>query len=335
MTVQSLGDQARAFAMQSASSRIKTTLATLTAELSSGEVSDLGARLDGNTQKLAGIEARLAMLAQFQDNAAEAATQAAGVQNVLGAVHAASEKLGQSLYIDPEPSTNDLMIARSAEAAATLQALVGQLNSSVGQRFLFSGANSDTPPLVSSDAILSSLHPWLAGSFTASDVAQAVASWFDAAQGAGGFMDMAYKGSAGGQATLIGEGSTIALTTTALSPAIRDTLKGLATAALAGTHFASDPQQGRELLRISGKMLLDNSFALTAERSQVGYSQQVIESARTEGQAAIATLQLARNAAREADPFATSTAISDAETKLQTLYSVIGRLSRLKLADYV
>ena len=38
MTVQSIGDQARAFAMQSASSRIKTTLATLTAELSSGEV---------------------------------------------------------------------------------------------------------------------------------------------------------------------------------------------------------------------------------------------------------------------------------------------------------
>ena len=53
MTVQSIGDQARAFAMQAASNRIKTTLATLTDELSSGEVADLGARLQGNTQDLA------------------------------------------------------------------------------------------------------------------------------------------------------------------------------------------------------------------------------------------------------------------------------------------
>ena len=32
---------------------------------------------------------------------------------------------------------------------------------------------------------------------------------------------------------------------------------------------------------------------------------------------------------------ATSTALSDAEAKLQTLYSVIGRLSQLKLVDYL
>ena len=37
MTVQSIGDQARAFAMQAASSRIKTTLATLTGDAARGE----------------------------------------------------------------------------------------------------------------------------------------------------------------------------------------------------------------------------------------------------------------------------------------------------------
>ena len=36
MNVNSLGDQARAFALQAASNRIKTTLATLSDELSSG-----------------------------------------------------------------------------------------------------------------------------------------------------------------------------------------------------------------------------------------------------------------------------------------------------------
>ncbi|WP_207101782.1 hypothetical protein [Paracoccus shandongensis] len=334
MTVQSIGDQARAFAMQSASSRIKTTLATLTAELSSGEVADLGARLGGNTQNLAGIEARLAMLAQFKNNAAEAAAHAKGMQDALTAVQSATEKLGQGLYIEPASPTDELMTARSAEAASALQTVIGQLNGSVGQRFLFSGMASDTPPLASADAILSELTTLVSGLTTAEDVTQAVSDWFDAPSG--GFADVAYRGGAGGRLMPIGEETTIALTTTALSPAIRDSLKGLATAALIDRGvLRSDPQEGQKLLQGAGKALLDNAPALTAEMSRIGYAQQVIASAQTEGDAASATLQIARNTLREADPFATSTAISDAETKLQTLYTVIGRLSQLKLADYI
>ena len=334
MTVQSIGDQARAFAMQSASSRIKTTLATLTAELSSGEVADLGARLGGNTQNLAGIEARLAMLSQFKSNAAEAAAHTRGMQDALTAIQSATAQLGQNLYTAPAATTDDLMAARSDAAASALQTVIGHLNGSVGQRFLFSGTASDTPPLVSADTILSDLTALVSGLTTAEDVAQAVSDWFDAPSG--GFADLAYHGGAGGQLMPIGEETTITLTTTALSPSIRDSLKGLATAALVGRGaLAANAQEGQELLAGAGKVLMDNSSALTAEMSRIGYAQQVIASAQTEGDAASATLQTARNSLREADPFATSTAISEAETKLQTLYSLIGRLSQLKLADYI
>ncbi|WP_374298570.1 hypothetical protein [Paracoccus sp. (in: a-proteobacteria)] len=336
MTVQSIGDQARAFAMQAASSRIKTTLATLTAELSSGEVADLGARLGGNTRTLAGIEARLAMLAQFKNNAAEAAAHAKGMQDALSAIQGTSESLGRGLYIEPASTTGDLLAARSAEAASGLQAVIGQLNGSVAQRFLFSGTASDTPPLVSADDILSELTAVVSGLTTAGDIVQSVSDWFDASSGAGGFVDVAYRGGTGGQVMPIGEGTTIALTTTALSPSIRDSLKGLATAALIDRGIlATDPQLGRELLQAAGKALLDNSPDLIAEQARVGYAQQVIATSQTEGEAATATLQTARNTLREADPFATSAAISEAETKLQTLYSVIGRLSQMKLADYI
>lgn len=336
MTVQSIGDQARAFAMQAASSRIKTTLATLSAELSSGEVADLGSRLQGNTQVLTGLEARLAMLAQFDRNANEAAAQTKGIQDALMAVQGVAERLGQSLYLEPILVTDDLMAVRSAQAAADLQTVIGQLNGSVGQRFLFSGLQGDTPPLVSADAILGQLTPLVSGLTTAADVSQAVSNWFDAPSGTGGFADVAYHGGIGGQQTPIGEETTITLTTTALSPSIRDSLKGLATAALIDRGaLAANPQQGRELLRIAGKSLLDNSPAVITEMARIGYAQQVISSAQTQGGAAIATLQTARNTMREADPFTTAAAISEAETRLQTLYSVIGRLSQLKLVDYL
>ncbi len=336
MTVQSIGDQARAFAMQAASNRIKTTLATLTAELSSGEVADLGARLQGNTQDLAGIESRLALLAQFKRNAAEAAAQTQGMQDALTSVQAMANDLGQGLYLEPQASTDGLSTARSAEAASALQAAIGQLNGSVGQRFLFSGMRSDTQPLASADTILTALSAQVAGLTTADDVAQAVSDWFDAAPGTGGFADVAYHGGSGGQMMPIGEETTITLTMTALSPAIRDSLKAMATAAMVDRGaLAGNGAEARKLLQGAGKALLDNSPPLIEEMSRLGYAQQVIASAQTEESAATATLQTARNMLREADPLATSAAISDAETKLQTLYSVIGRLSQLKLVDYL
>lgn len=336
MTVQSIGDQARAFAMQAASNRIKTTLATLTAELSSGEVADLGARLQGNTQDLAGIEARLAMLTQFKSNAAEAAAHTQAMQNALTSVQSINEDMGQGLYLEPEATTDGLMAARSAEAASALQAVIGHLNGTAGQRFLFSGAHSDTQPLASADTILTALTAQVAGLTTAGDVSQAVSDWFDAAPGMGGFADTAYYGGQGGQSTPIGEETTITLTTTALSPAIRTSLKGLATAAMLDQGaLAGDRIEGTKLLQAAGKALLENSPPLIAEMSRLGYTQQVIATAQTEGNAASATLQTARNTLREADPLATAAAISDAETKLQTLYSVIGRLSQLKLVDYL
>lgn len=336
MTVQSIGDQARAFAMQAASNRIKTTLATLTAELSSGEVADLGARLQGNTQDLAGIESRLAMLAQFKSNAAEAAAHTQGMQNALTSVRSIIEDMGQGLYLEPQATSDGLMAARSAEAASALQTAIGHLNGTVGQRFLFSGARSDTQPLASADTILTALTAHVAGLTTAQDVSQAVSDWFDAAPGMGGFVDMAYHGGAGGQSTPIGEETTITLTTTALSPSVRDSLKGLATAAMLDRGaLAGDGVEGRKLLQAAGKALLESSPPLIAEMSRLGYTQQVIATAQTEGDAASATLQTARNTLREADPLATAAAISDAETKLQTLYSVIGRLSQLKLVDYL
>lgn len=336
MTVQSIGDQARAFAMQAASTRIKTTMATLTAELSSGEVADLGSRLQGNTQELAGIEARLSMLAQFARNAAEAAAHTQGMQDALTSVQSMTNGLGQGLYLEPEAVTDDLMTARSAQAASVLQAAIGQLNGSVGQRFLFSGTQSDTPPLASADAILTALDAKVAGLTTAEDVARAVSDWFDAPLGMGGFSDVAYHGGSGGQTTPIGEDTAITLTTTALSPAIRDSLKSLATAAMVDrVTLAGNGAEERKLLKAAGKGLLDNSPALIAEMSRVGYAQQVVSTAQTEGTAATATLQTARNTLREADPLATAAALSEAETKLQTLYSVIGRLSQLKLVDYL
>lgn len=337
MTVHSIGDQARAFALQAASNRIKTTLSVLTSELASGEVADLGARLQGNTQGIAEISSRLAMLSQFRQNATEAAAQARGVTDVLDSIRHLTGEVSLNLFVEPAGESETLIAVRSTEAAGAFETVVNRLNGAVGQRYLFAGTQSDVPPLASSAEMLTHLQAVTLGMTTASDIATAVSAWFDAAPGGGGFLDLAYGGSiARGQTLAVGEDTKIILATTAATPAIREQLKGLATAALVSRGALSGQlQEQRELLQQGGKLLLDGSASLASEMAQVGYTQQLIEYAQTEGSAATATLEIMRNEFRQADPYATSTAITEAETHLDALYAVTARLSKLRLVDYL
>lgn len=337
MSVHSIGDQARAFALQAASYRLKTTLGTLTAEMASGEVADIGQRLQGNTQVLNDVETRIAMLGQLNRNASEAALITKGMQDVLEAVGSETGALGLSLVAEPFSETDGLLAMRAEEVANAFETTVARFNRAVGDRFLFSGLNSDAPALAPASDILDALEAAVAGLTTATDVAQAVADWFDAAPGSGGFMDVAYRGTAGQtQRIEIADGEGIGLSTTAATPALRDVLKGLATSALVDRGvLAGQHTERRDLMQRGGQILLDNNSALLGEMGRVGLQQQIIERAQTETSASVATLQISRNHMRSADPYETAGALKQVESQLEALYAVSARLSNLKLVDFL
>lgn len=337
MTTYSIGDQARAFALQTASHRLKVTLATLTEEMASGEVADLGQRLQGNTQILNQIEARIARTDQADRNAAEAASLVGGVLDVMGAIQTQSGSIGLSLVAEPFSETPALVAMRAAEVGATFETVVARLNGAVADRFLFSGLNSDAPPLASATELLDALEVATFGLTSATDVAQAVSDWFDAPAGAGGFLDVAYRGTtAPGQQISVADGQSITLSTTASSPALRDVLKGLATSALVDRGvLAGQYHEQRDLLQRGGQIMLNNTSDLLAEMGRVGQTMQFVERARTENAALRSTLMTTRNNLRAADPYETAGALTQVESQLEALYSVTARLSKLKLVDYL
>lgn len=337
MTIQSIGDQARAFAMQAASHRIKTTLATLTTELSSGEVSDISARLGGNTRDLSLLESRMAMIDQLMTNATEAATLTKTMQDALGAVNDRGAGLASTLALSTTGFDARAIDTGGAEASRVLDATISHLNSATGGRFVFAGTHSNRPPLTQSAQMLDRLQGVVAGLTTAAQITDAVAAWFDAAPGAGGFVDTDYDGSVGQLVQLkIGPQDSIALRTTPLTPAVRDQLKALASAALIERGVLSgDPAGQRDLLRMAGRALLDNQPALVAEMSRIGLDQQIADRAKTEGAAAMATLTTMRNDIRRADPYQTAAALTEAQAQLETLYTVSARLSDLRLVNFL
>ena len=337
MTIHSIGDQARAFALQAASNRIKTTLATLSEELSSGEVKDLSGRLGGNTRILNDIEARLSMVAQYAKNATEASSATQGMQDALVSVNDIGLKLASSWLVEAGNETASTLALHAADASAAFEATVARLNASVGGRYLFAGTHTDQPPVSAAAQILDVLQAAVSGLTSAGDIAAAVSDWFDAAPGAGGYVDMAYAGSIGEtQQVLIGENDSIMLRTNAVSPPLRDQMKALATSALLDRGvLAGNHAERSDLLRRGGGALIANRDALLGEMARVGLNQQLVERAQSETSAAEAALTTARNQLRSADPYQTAAALTESQTQLETLYAVTARLSKLRLVDFL
>ena len=146
MNVNSLGDQARAFALQAASNRIKTTLATLSDELSSGEVKDLSGRLGGNTRVLNDIESRLSMAAQYSRNAREAASLTQGMQDALVSTNDMSVALSSALLSDAGNATVTTLAAHAADAAGVFESTVARFKMPGGARTRPSGVTTPLRP---------------------------------------------------------------------------------------------------------------------------------------------------------------------------------------------
>lgn len=337
MSLNSIGDQARNYAMQQATNRLKTTMTTLTQEMSSGEVADLGQRLEGNTRALNEIEGRLSRTTQLQQNAAEAAVQLQAIQDVFSGVRSVTNDLGVNLLSDPFAASTAQLGTRATEVANALNTVIQRLNGMDSNRYLLSGLASDQPPLVPADQMLDSLEAVTAGLTTADQIGAAIADWFDAPVGAGGFLDNAYRGTTGEGATIpVTERETVQVTTSAAAPAVRDLLKGLATAAILDRGaLAGQTDERAALLRQSGHALVAADAGLLGEMGRVGLEQQAVTRAQTENASVLSTLEVSRNDIRRADPYQTATALTEVQTQIETLFAVTARLSRLNLVDYL
>ncbi|WP_405403428.1 hypothetical protein [Paracoccus sp. Ld10] len=336
MTLNSIGDQARAYALQVASNRIKTTLSTLTQEVASGQVADIGQRVGGNTRALNEIESRIQIAGQLRENGKDAGVRLQAVQDMFGAIRLSTTDLGLALATDSFYS-QAMKDARSTEIGNAFESVIQQLNGTNSNRFLMSGEASDVVPLSDAATILDSLQAIVAPMTTAADIAQAISDWFDSPVGGGGFLDTAYHGTLGQpQRITVGEGVAVEMQTTGASGPVRDLLKGLATAAILNRGvLAGDADETKALLVTAGTLMMAGDSAVLGEMGRVGLAQQTVERAQVTGTTTLNTLERARTDIRSADPFETAAALTEVQSQLESLYAVQARLANLKLVDFL
>lgn len=337
MNLYSTSDQARSLALQMASATAKRRLDVLSQELSSGRVADVPGHLDGNTRLLRSYEQNLSMLDQFQTSAREAAALADVVQNVLGSIGDAVSEIGVSLYSDSPFGSVTAPDLLARDAAAAFDKVVGRLNTQIGGQYVFAGLNLDQPALRPSGEILDELMSQTGGLPTASDVVAFVDDWFDRAPGGGGYLDFAYFGTTGQPRLMpVSESETMAFSVSAASPSVRQALKGLALGALVDRGaLAGDQSESHALLQNAGHVLMDNRRPIASEQGRVGLLQQRIENSISANEAEKSLYQIAQSKLTTADPYDTATALTEAQTKMETIYKLTARLSNLKLVNYL
>lgn len=337
MNYLSVGDMAQAFQMRRHNAALQTHLANLSEEMTTGTRADLAEAVSGDFRVLAGLDRSLATLKAYKTATDEAALVVQTVQSALETSQDLASDLAPSLLSAATGGSPTLVDTTAGDAKQKFATVVSALNTRVADRYLLSGTATDLKPISGADAILAALATATAGQTTASGVAAAVAAWFDAPTGGGGYLDTVYGGASTALAPLqIGPGEEATLDLTAADPAIRDLLEGLALGALVADGILPGDQTGRALLlKTSGEALIASGNDMAALRARIGTTEAQISDAATRNSAESSALDIARTGLIAADPYDTATALEAVQTQIETLYALTARLSRLSLTDYL
>lgn len=301
-------------------------------EVATGTHADLGATLRGDFSPILAIDASLSRLAAYSSTATDAAAQTAAQQSAIAGLSQLVGGVSTSLLGATDVSTPAQINTLASDSRGRLASAIGLLNTQTGGRAVFSGVATDTPPLGSADDLLAALETAAIGATTANQVAAAVTTWFDDPLGFGAF----YQGGAALSPAPIAAGETADLSVTAMDPAIRDTLAGLAMAALLDRGMlAGDVSERTQLAATAGLELTRSEEDRVTLAARIGTVEAQIETARTRNGAEETALGILRSDIGSVDPYEAATRLENVRSQLESLYLITARVSRLSLMEYL
>lgn len=333
MTGMGLGDLAQHLALRRQNAQLKAELARVSNESATGKAADLTKAVSGDHRATAALNRSLTQLGTYKSVTTEAGLVADSVQTGLTLIQGALTER-HAAALSAGSTGNAVQIATTArEARTAFASAVAALNVQVAGRPVFSGTGTASP-LPDAEAMLSQLAAATAGADSADEVVAAVTAWFET-DPAG--YDGVYRGSATALAPVrIGEaGQTVQMDVTALDPAIRDALRGLALAALADGGPLLDPDKNAQLMTAAGEAMANSATNIAALSARVGILQGRIETAATRNSAETSALTITLSKFTEVDSYDSATMLTAVEGQQKTLYAVTARLSALSLLDYL
>ena len=336
MTFPIIGDLAQSVMQRRIAARAQIDLSRAGTEISTQRIADAPSRLGAAMNDYSAIERRLTTITAGLNVAREVLFEAEAGQAALGMLASTAERLSAAL-LGPATLAGPAALALVVkDATHALEAMTTALNARVGDRSLFAGTSVDAPAIATADEILDLVEAEviLAGAATSADLIAVVDAFF--APG-GGFETSAYLGSTASR-------SSIELTANQRSgpmpraddAELRDALKSTTLAALLSRNPVSLSYDARvEVAKAAGVGLLGSGGAIASVRAAVGLTEERASLAQTELATEDAALRKSRFDLIGVDPFEAATDLAEAEARLERIYTITARLSRLSLTDFL
>ncbi len=334
MSVTTLGDLSSSYALRQRNVALRQQIDRLTNELATGQVGDVRDVLAGNYSYLTNIERRSSILEGYGVATAEAGLYADAMQNALGTFNTFASDLSFSLLTTGNSAVGVPGTVMGAEAENALNGMIGAINTKAAGRYLFSGVATDRPPLANADAIMTGLRTAVAGATTPDDILASAEAWFN---DPAGFEAAFYSGGTAAIAPFnLSNTESVTLDVRAIDPKLVETLRFTAVAALASDPASglSDQEQA-ELFSKAGQGLLTAQDNIVALRADVGFAENQIDKVAARNAAEETSLEFAKIALLEIDPFEAATRLEEAQFQLQSLYSVTVKMSQLSLVNFL
>ncbi len=329
----SLGDMAQTFTLRKQNVALKTLVQRMTSEMTTGQVSDPAAAVRGDFRPLIAIDTSLKRIEGFRAATTETAAFTAAMQGALGNVQDMTAQMIPALLTASNSAQSAHVNGVGIDAGQKFASAVALFGTRLGDRAIFAGVETTGAALAPAATILSALETAVAGATTAADVETAVSAWF---LDPDGYATTAYLGGAPLTPVPVAPGEVAEISVTAADPTIRDTLKGLALAALLDRNvLAGDMTERAALAKRAAASLMQTATNRSDLAARVGSAEERVAEAASRNGAEVLALKIARSDILGVDPYEATSALTDAQTKLEALYSVTARLARFSLVDFL
>ncbi|MBL4917037.1 flagellin [Szabonella alba] len=334
MAMQGIGDLSRSLMLRHQLAALKDRAMVAAQEATTGQTADRLRHRGGDLGPLLGISSSLTRLGAFTRAAEDAALLASRMQTALATVEGQTAGLADGLLTIGLVGEKQTLAALGQDAEQRLDAVIATLNQQTGGVAPFAGIAGSGAALAPSGAILGALETAIttSGATGAGAVAVVIADWFE---DPAGFAAQGYLGGPPRSAIPLSPEDSVTLDVTAAEPALRDTIRALAMAALTGRGIPAGLAERSELARLAGEDLLQGATGRTALAARIGLAEGRIGAAISRNAAETATLRLSQTGLLAIDPYEAATRLEETSGQIETLHAVTARLSRLSLVDFL
>lgn len=332
MTWHTLGSLALPFQLTRQAATLRADLARHSAELATGRVAAPQRHLRGNLAPLAALEARQSRIAATSAALRQDGLRFDAAQLAIGRMAEIGGQFGAQVSLAATTGTMQALSTSAQMAAGALADSIAALSVRVAGQAVLGGSASDRPPLAPAQTLLDTARAAVHGLTSAADISAALDAMFHSPGGA--FDTIVNQAGPAVPGVALPDGSAGLTVPTVADTALRAHLKNLTQAALLGDAMPDLPLSERtRLSQQSAEGMSTNAARLAALQAVTGHAQARIEDARTRLRNEEDALARARDDMIGADPFEAAARLEDSRSRLEAVYAVTARLSRLSLLD--